>query len=105
MLKFVGWNTQRNIKYKAKGNTPLQLYDELVNKDIISTINGNPYDYAIMKKYGKSEEDFLDDDDEYDWELYYKWYSSGKYDLTDDEILELIKECNGNAYYQEITEI
>ena len=103
MLKFEGWNTQRNVKYEAKGETPIDLYNNLVSKGIISTVDGDPYELAVMEKYGKTEEDFLDEDGEDDVETERKWLEDPNHYLTDDEILSVIGDCNESAFYQEIT--
>ena len=102
MLKFNGTDTSRKMKYSAEADSAIKLYQELVNKGIISEVDNSPYFEAVMDKFNKVDADFLDEDSDYDYELFQNWYDKGNHDLSDTEILQLISECNGNAYYQDI---
>lgn len=102
--KFRGTDTQKIMKYRAEADSPIELYYELIDKDIISVVDGDPYDDEILEKASKTWADFEDEDGYLDYDLFDKWYNveGFKFDLTNDEIIILIKEQNGNAYYQNI---
>lgn len=99
--KFKGTDTQRRIKYEAQGDTPLELYDELVMQNVISIVDGDPCELALMTKYGKSCKDFLDENNDYNYEKYIQWTDTVK-GLTDEEVLDVISNERGNAYYNTI---
>jgi len=102
MLIFKGTDTQKRIKYNAEGKTAIDLYNNLVSKDIISIVDGDPYEEAQLKKAKLTHDDFKDEDGELDCDKLNEWLSYGERNLTDEEILEVIAEQNGNAYYQKI---
>ncbi|MGL5329833.1 MAG: hypothetical protein ACRDD7_11215 [Peptostreptococcaceae bacterium] len=103
-FKFEGTDTQRRVKYNAEADTVIELYCNLVNQGIISTVDGDPYDETLMKKYNVSWDDFKDKDGYDDFDKFTKWRESEADDLTDEEILEVITNEQGNAYYQKIYE-
>lgn len=98
---FKGTDTSGRIHYKAEGNTLLELYNDLERQNIITTSDYDPYEKAVMKKYNKTWDDFMDEDGYENHDLFVKWYDTVD-GLTDNEILEMIGEENGNAYYQTI---
>ena len=51
-LHFKGTDTSKVIKYSAYANSFLELYDELVNKKVISVVDYDPYTYACIEKAG-----------------------------------------------------
>ena len=80
-----------------------ELYEKCIDNDTISIYDYNPYDALLLEKNGKTEDDFLDVNGDYDYSLYQKWLFSDECkfkDLTDIEIKQLIREQDGNAYYQ-----
>lgn len=99
MLEFRGTDTSKRIKYEAQASTWIGLYNELVNKGIISTVDGDPYEIEKLKKAGKTYSDFENEDGDIDFQAIEKLE-----DLTDDEIRVLISEQNGSAYYQSVDE-
>lgn len=100
--KFKGTDTMHISKYEAYGDSALELYNNLVDKGVISTFDGDPYELAVMEKFGMSEDDFLYNDGEVDYESMQDWLEGFEHNLTEEEILTLISEQNGNAYYQTI---
>lgn len=100
-IKWKGHDTGSLIIWKCSANSMKELYEKLVDMDVISIVDYNPWERAVMEKAGRKEEDFYDEDNNY---TFYEWYerTCGKYDLTEDEYEALIIEEKGNAYYQEI---
>lgn len=99
MKKFIfkGTDTQGRISYEAEGNTVIELYIELRNNGTISTVDDDPLEIALMDKYNMTWEDFDDD-----YANFTQWESTVE-GLTDDEILEVIFDERGNAYYKTIS--
>lgn len=103
---FEGTDSSCRIHYKAIGNTIIELYNDLVNQDIVSLIDGDPYEEAVMKKAGKSWDDFKNEDGDEDIEKFNKWYNQHpQYDLTDEEIIRIISSDYSRAYYYNIKEL
>jgi hypothetical protein len=100
MLKFTGTNTNGTVKYEAQSTTWIGLYNDLVNKGIISTVDSDPYEVAKLEKAGKSYSEFENEDGDIDFEAIEKLE-----DLTDAEIRSLISKQDGNAYYQTVEEL
>jgi t-SNARE complex subunit (syntaxin) len=116
MKLFEGRTTNNRLICKVEFETPQELYNVLVEKGIISLEDGDPMDLA---RFGKATNKF----DENIKEAFAKKYEefdenySGKSrntyqdfmlqfpDLTDDEIMDVISDCDGNAYYQEIIDL
>lgn len=101
MLKFLGRNTRGDIHYNTEGESPMDLYNVLVDEEIISTFDGDPYGMAQLEKAGIKESEFLDEDGDYD-DFKYLEALENLPSLTDLEILDIIRSCDGNAYYQDI---
>ena len=100
---FKGTDTRRMLKYRAQADTVIALYSELVNKGIISTEDGDPLEIATLENSCKRYEDFEDVNGDIDYNAVDEWLNKAE-KLTDDEILTLITEQDGNAYYQHIYE-
>lgn len=100
LYKFNGKNTHGTRKYYADGNTAIELYQDLVNQNIISICDGDPYEMALLKKNSLTIGDFMNEDDDLDNEKYNDFLSDNS--LEDAEIIQLIKKQDGNAYYQTI---
>ena len=100
MIKWTGQPTSRVYTWEKEANSFHKLYNNLVDGNIISTSDCDPYDEAILKKYGKTEEDFIDGYYNFNYDKYCKWCSEIGACLTDKEIWEVIANERGNAYYQ-----
>ena len=100
MIKWTGQPTSRVYTWEKEADNFYQLYNMLVDRNVISTSDYDPYDRAILEKYGKTEDDFNDEDDYFDYDKYCEWCSEIAASLTDKEMWELIADEQGNAYYQ-----
>ena len=99
-IHWTGRSTNGIGKWKCDASTMNELYRTLVDKDVISTVDEDPYDYFVLDKYDKTIDDseFQDDDGELDYNKVQDFVE--KHPLSDNELWCLISKCNGNAYYQ-----
>jgi len=104
MYKFTGSDTSGKINYALTSKAPIDLYNQLVNRGIIATVDGDPLEIYKLSKVGKTFADFWDTDA---YELNEKLLNQtlDSIYLTDAEILRVIGNERGNAYYQEIEEV
>lgn len=96
-----GKSTNGIWKRKYKADSFMELFNLLMNEEIINSCDYDVYDHAILEKYDKTEDDaeFQDEDGDMDYEKIQEFVNS-KPDLTDEELWLLISEQKGNAYYQ-----
>ena len=93
-----GKSTNGLMKWDDRASSFMELYNDLVQKKVITEYDESPYESAVLEKYGKTVEDFCDEegyiiDDEFN-------EFRNTHDLTDEELWILIAQANGNAYYQ-----
>ena len=96
-----GKSTNGLWKRKYQANSFLELFNLLMDKEVIDSYDYDVYDHAILEKYDKTEDDpeFQDENGDLDYDKVQKFIES-KPDLTDEELWEVIFRQNGNAYYQ-----
>lgn len=95
-----GKSTNGVLKWKYEADSFKELFDLLMEKEIINDPDYDVYDRAVLNKYNKTEYDpeFEDEDGYLDYDKI-SVFVEGK-PLTDQELWLLISEQNGNAYYQ-----
>lgn len=100
MIYWKGRSTNGACRYKAVAGTFINLFNDLINREIIIDHDTDIYDDAVLEKYNKSYKDkeFRNKDDELDYEKVREFVES--HNLTDEELWLLIAHQNGNAYYQ-----
>lgn len=100
-IEWTGRNTSKTKKWEITAESMIDLYNKIVNKEIISTENGDPWEEAVLKKAGKdiNSDEFLDEDGYINPDLIQEAINKAE-DLTDKELWKLIKNQYGNAYYQ-----
>lgn len=96
-----GRSTNGVLKCKFEADNFKDLFDILMEKEIINDPDYDVYDRAVLEKYDKTEDDseFLDSDGDFNYEKVEEFVKS-KPPLTDEELWILISEQDGNAYYQ-----
>ena len=96
-----GKSTDGIWKAKYEADSFLELFNLLMEKEVINSYDFDVYDNAILEKYNKTEDDpeFLDEDGELDYSKVQNFVES-KPGLTDEELWELIFHQNGKAYDQ-----
>lgn len=96
-----GKSTNGIWKRKYEANSFIELFNSLMDEEIINSCDYDVYEHAILDKYDKTEDDveFQDEDGDMDYEKIQEFVDS-KPDLTDEELWLLIAEQKGNAYYQ-----
>lgn len=97
-IKFTGKDTRRILCWKCSGNTYREIYNWLVDHEVITRWDIDPVDKYLLNKLGKTYDDYTNEDDEIDFEQLYK---DGEMFLTDEAYREIISNEQGNAYYQE----
>lgn len=100
MIYWKGRSTNGICRYKAIAGSFIELFGDLMNREIINNTDYDVYDNAVLEKYNKSFDDkeFQDEDDELDYEKVREFVEN--HNLTDKELWLLIAHQNGNAYYQ-----
>lgn len=100
MIYWKGRSTNGVCRYKATAGSFIELFNKLMNREIINNTYYDVYDNAVLEKYNKSfsDKEFQDEDDELDYEKVREFVES--HNLTDEELWLLIAHQNGNAYYQ-----
>ena len=102
-IKWTGEPTNRIWKREVVADTMMELYNELIENDTISTCDYDPYEKYQIEKAGYDYYEFIDsfsnEDDDYGDEMQMKAIAKLP-DLNDDEIKDLILNENGDAYYQ-----
>ncbi|MFR4681865.1 MAG: hypothetical protein ACLT9M_05895 [Anaerobutyricum hallii] len=95
-----GKTTNKNLEWKAEADNFGDLYNELIEREIIKNYDVDIYDEAVLSKYNKTEDDdeFLDENGEFDYDKIVEFVKTRP--LTDRELWELIFSQKGNAYYQ-----
>ncbi len=105
MIKWIGQDTSKTRKWIIKADSMLELYDALLDRDIINTYEYDPYQKAQIEKAGHDYFDLMNSfsfyEREEDIEKFNKIVDSLP-KLTDAEIELMIYEQNSNAYYQTI---
>lgn len=105
---YLKWNgVEKNhhvIKKEVEETSFFKLYYGLVDKDIINTLDSDPYDLEVLEKNGKTWGDFYKDG-ELEYQLFTDWLYNEEKHLTDKEIWYLIMEkCNHYDYTIEVDE-
>lgn len=100
MIYWRGRSTNGVCRYKAMAGTFINMFNDLINREIIIDHDTDIYDDAVLEKYNKSfsGKEFQDEDDELDYEKVREFVEN--HNLTDEELWLLIAHQNGNAYYQ-----
>lgn len=101
MIKWTGRNTSKTCRWTVEAGTFTELYNMLVDKGIISTVDGDPYVKYVLSKHNKTEDDkeFLDADGELDYNKVQEFVWDNP--VSDDELYSVIISEKGNAYYQD----
>ena len=96
-----GKSTDGIWKAKYEADSFLELFNLLMEKEVINSYDFDVYDKAILEKYNKTEDDpeFLDEDGDLDYSKVQNFVES-KPSLTDEDLWVLIFSQNGKAYYQ-----
>lgn len=94
-IKWKGCNTAQNIWWNKKANSYKELWDLLLIRNLV---HDDKYEKCLLDKYEVNESDFYDTDGEYLDDKYNEFMTT--HELEEDEYKELIKSCDGNAYYQ-----
>ena len=97
-IKFTGYNTQRSIVWKCSGDTYKEIYNWLIEHEVITRWDEDPVDRYLLDMLDKTYDDYTNEDDDIDFEQLYK---DGDKFLTDEAYYEIISHENRNAYYQE----
>lgn len=98
-IKFTGRTTQRNIVWKCSGDTYKEIYDWLVDHEVITRWDYDPVDEYLLDKLGKTYDDYTKEETEdIDFDQLYK---DGEKFLTDEAYKEIISNEDGSAFYQE----
>ena len=93
-IKWVGKNTSMNITWTEYADTYKELFNILIDKNMIHYEN---YERYIYNKYNVCEEDFYNEDGNF---MENKYNELMEKVITEEEYKELIYISNGNAYYQ-----
>ena len=95
-----GKSTNGVLKWKYEADSFKELFDLLMEKEIINDPDYDVYDRAVLNKYRKTEDapEFEDEDGYLDYDKISDFVEGNP--LTDQELWLLISEQNGNAYYQ-----
>lgn len=94
-IKWRGCNTAQNIWWNKKADSYKELWDLLLIRNLVCD---EDYVEYLFNKYKVAECDFYDTDGEWLEDKYNEFMN--KHWLEEDEYKELIKSCDGNAYYQ-----
>lgn len=100
MIYWSGKSTDGIWKRSFEADTFLELFNLLMNKEIINDYDYDVYDHAVLNKYDKTEDDkeFKDADGELDYNKVQAFVDH--HYLTDEELWLLIASRDGKAYYQ-----
>lgn len=100
MIYWSGKSTDGIWKRSFEADTFLELFNLLMNKEIINDYDYDVYDHAVLNKYDKTEDDkeFKDADGELDYNKVQAFVD--QHHLTDEELWLLIASRDGKAYYQ-----
>lgn len=98
-----GKSTNGIWKRKYEAESFAELFNLLMDKEVINSYDYDIYNHAILAKFDKTEDDaeFYDDDGETDYDKIQKFIdTTPEAELSDEELWILIAEQNGNAFYQ-----
>ena len=100
MIYWSGKSTDGIWKRSFEADTFLELFNLLMNKEIINDYDYDVYDHAVLNKYDKTEDDkeFKDADGKLDYNKVQAFVD--QHHLTDEELWLLIASRDGKAYYQ-----
>lgn len=100
MIYWSGKSTDGIWKRSFEADIFLELFNLLMNKEIINDYDYDVYDHAVLNKYDKTEDDkeFKDADGELDYNKVQAFVDH--HYLTDEELWLLIASRDGKAYYQ-----
>lgn len=102
MITWTGQNTSNSRTWYAEEKNYFELYKNLVEQGVISIENGDKYDELKMEVNEKTYENYLDDDNEYDYEKFI--FDKTLREPTENEIKDTIESQDGSAYYQTFVE-
>lgn len=97
----IGWegkDTRGLLIWKASADTYYELYNKLIDMDVISTYDGYPHELYAINKAGMNYEDFEDEDGYIDDKKLEKFMDD--HFPAEEEFKKIIKAEDGNAYYQ-----
>ena len=104
MIKWVGTDTSRFIKWNEEAETYLELFNKLVKRGLVhnySDLEGDTFNELL--NYSNELQELNNSDD---IEAVYQFdYDALLESLTDDQIKSIILANQGNAYYQGFKEI
>lgn len=104
MIKWTGTNTSRVIKWTAEAETYLELFNKLVERELVhqcTDLEGDTFNELL--NYSTELQELNSSDD---IEAIYQFdYDALLESLTDEQIKSIILANQGNAYYQEFEEM
>lgn len=104
MIKWVGTDTSRFVKWNAEAETYLELLFKLIERGLVynyTDLEGDTFNELL--NYSTELEELNKNED---FEAIYKFdFDSLFENLTDDQIKSIILANQGNAYYQGFKEI
>lgn len=98
LIRWDGYDTSRLNHWVAFGNSYEEIWRVTVDKEVNHFEDEESY---MLSKIGKKSEDYWTEDGDYLEEKFYN--DTSDIDMTDEDYHDLIKQCNGNAYYSEFT--
>ncbi len=100
MIYWNGKSTDGIWQRNFEADSFADLFNLLMNKEIINDYDYDVYDRAVLEKYDKTEDDaeFQDEDGDLDYNKIRAFVD--QHHLTDEELWLLIANRDGNAYYQ-----
>lgn len=107
MIRWIGKNTQGNIRWTEIAYSYRELYFKLIDRDIISIVDGFPDEKYMLDRVGLTYEDYNEEaEEEYEGD-FQKWLEEVTmgYELSEEEYRKIIAGEKGNAYYQEFEEV
>lgn len=100
-IRLRGESANGCFRYKVEAFSFAELYHKCISINAISILdNEDPYETALMVKYQKTDEDFLDEDGHFSESLFQTWRKGKK--LTDEEIWILLLTENGKAHSRNV---
>lgn len=104
MIKWVGTDTSRFVKWNEEAETYLELFNKLVGRELVhqcTDLEGDTFNELL--NYSTELEELNKNED---YEAIYQFdFDSLLESLTDDQIKSIILANQGNAYYQGFKEV
>lgn len=104
MIKWVGTDTSRFTKWNAEAGTYLELFHELVKRELVhqcTDLEGDTFNELLNYSTELQELNSSNDIDA----IYQFDYDALLESLTDEQIKSIILANQGNAYYQGFKEV